>query len=297
MRGNIVELQESWELALRAERKSAATIEQYTIGLRLYVRWCTQHGHEPDLDRNRVRAFVDNLITAGSAPATAALRLQALKQFARWLFEEDELDENPLAGLKTPKVDVRVVDVLTEDDLRVLFKACQGPEFRDRRDEAICRLLAETGLRAGELLRLTVDDVDLRRGLAVIHKAKNGRGRVVPFGPQTGRALDRYIRVRRKHRLANMPELWLGDNSRGTIAYHGLRDAIMRRAELAGLRRFHLHKLRHTMMSRWSEAGGSEGGAMAIMGWRNRAMLDRYAAATAGDRAAQEARKLNLGDI
>jgi integrase len=244
-----------------------------------------------------VRAFIDDLIANGSAPATAALRLQVLKQFGRYLVDEGELDDNPLAGLKPPKVDVRVVDSLTEEDLRKLFKVCQGPAFRDRRDEAIVRLMAESGMRAGELLRLQVDDVDLGRGLAIIHTAKNGRGRVVPFGPQTGRAVDRYMRVRRKHRLAHAPELWLGDGHRPALAYHGLRDAVLRRAEMAGLRRFHLHKLRHTAASRWLAAGGSEGGAMAVMGWRSRGMLDRYTASTASDRAAQEARKLGLGDL
>jgi integrase len=207
------------------------------------------------------------------------------------------MDADPLIGLKPPKVDVKIVDALTADDLQALFRACAGREFRDLRDVAVCRLLAETGLRAGELLRLTLDDVDVRRGIAIIRKSKTGRPRVVPFGPQTGQALDRYMRVRRSHRLANTPALWLGDNSRGTIAYHGLRDAILRRAELAGLRGFHLHRLRHTAATRWLAAGGSENGAMTVMGWRTRQMLDRYTAAAASDRAAQEARKLNLGDL
>jgi integrase len=283
--------------ALRAERKSPATIEQYTIGLRLFIRWCHTNGHLPAMDRALVREFIEDLIAGGSAASTATLRLQTLKQFAGWLVAEGELDANALLGLKPPKVEVKVVDALTEDDLRSLFKACVGREFRDKRDEAVCRLFAETGMRAGEMLRLSVDDVDLDRGIAIIHKAKNGRGRVVPFGPQTGNALDKYMRARRRHSLGHTITLWLGDNNRGTIAYHGLRDAILRRAAAAGLKGFHLHQLRHTAATRWLAAGGSEGGAMAVMGWRNRAMLDRYTAATASDWAAQEARRLNLGDL
>ena len=48
-------------------------------------------------------------------------------------------------------------------------------------------------MRAGELLALSIADVDLNRGLAEVHRGKGGKGRVVPFGPQTGAALDRYI--------------------------------------------------------------------------------------------------------
>lgn len=48
--------------------------------------------------------------------------------------------------------------------------------------------------------------------------------------------------------------------------------------------------LRHTAASRWLAAGGSEGGLMAIAGWRRPDMLDRYAAATRASRAIEEAR-------
>ena len=55
--------------------------------------------------------------------------------------------------------------------------------------------------------------------------------------------------------------------------------------------------LRHTAAHRWLAAGGTEGGLMAVAGWSSREMLDRYARATAAERAAAEARNLNLGDV
>ena len=69
--------------------------------------------------------------------------------------------------------------------------------------------MAETGMRAGELLDLTVGDVDLVRGIAAVRRGKGGKGRLAPFAPQTGRAVDRYIRARRGHVRADFPELWL----------------------------------------------------------------------------------------
>ena len=69
------------------------------------------------------------------------------------------------------------------------------------------------------------------------------------------------------------------------------------RAALAGIDDFHPHLLRHTAATRWLAAGGSEGGLMAIAGWRQRQMLDRYTAATASERAADEAKRLRLGDL
>jgi integrase/recombinase XerD len=90
--------------------------------------------------------------------------------------------------------------------------------------------------------------------------------------------------------------LWLGAHSNG-FAYFGLNDTLKDRAREAGIEGFHLHLLRHTFATRWKAARGSDDGLMAVAGWSNRSMIDRYAGAAAADRAAAEARTLNLGDL
>jgi integrase len=109
--------------------------------------------------------------------------------------------------------------------------------------------------------------------------------------------LDRYIRLRGKHKLGHQAALWLPTRAAGSFGYTSLRRALRHRAELAGIPNFHPHVLRHTAATRWLAAGGSEGGLMAVAGWRQRQMLDRYTAATAAERAADEAKRLRLGDL
>jgi integrase len=156
--------------------------------------------------------------------------------------------------------------------------------------------MIETGARAGEVVNIAVTDVNLTAGTVVIRRGKGGKGRTVPIGPQTTRALDRYLRLRRTHRLANAPELLLGDRGKG-FSYDGLYSALVFRAEQAGLEGFHPHILRHTAAGRWLAAGGSEGGLMAVAGWTRRDMIDRYTRATSERRAVEEARRLQLGDL
>ncbi|MGW4533174.1 tyrosine-type recombinase/integrase [Nocardia sp. NPDC004340] len=286
----------SWELALRAERKSDHTVNSYLYGVHLYLGWCAAEGHPPELDRHQVNAFVANLLTSGLEPATARARQLALRRFSVWLVEEDELDSDPLLGLKPPKLDEKVSPALTDDQIKGLLKACQGKDFRDRRDEAIIRLLLETAMRAGECANIDLTDMDIRHGLVTVQRGKGGKGGIVPFGLQTGRSSDRYIRARRTHRLADSPKLWLGERSKG-FSYWALYATLTYRAELAGIEDFHPHVLRHTGASRWLGAGGTEGGLMAIAGWSTRDMIDRYTKSTAAARAAEEARGLNLGDL
>jgi site-specific recombinase XerD len=288
----------SWLLALQAERKSAGTVESYTMGVTLFLRWCSDTGTPPVLSKPNVQAFTTYLLDNGSQPATAVNRQLSVKRFAAWLTDEGELDANPLLGLKPPKTDTKVTPALTDEQLRDLLKACAGKSLVCRRDEAIVRLMAETGMRAGETMALQVEDVDVHRGLAVVRRGKGGAGRVVPFSAQTGVAIDRYLRLRRAQRPheAHTGPLWIGGAGK-TFSYHGLDRTLKRRCEVAGIKGFHLHLLRHTAATRWLRAGGSEGGLMAVAGWKSREMMDRYVGASASERAADEARGLNLGEM
>ena len=289
-------LLQSWELALRAERKSPQTVKVYGDGVRRFLAWSGAEGRPAVLDRPTVNAFVAALLDGGSEPATARSRHLALRRFAAWLVEEGEAPADLLIGTRPPKLDVKVVDPLSDAELRALIAACAGPDMRDRRDEALVRFMLETGTRAGETAALGVADVDLTSGTATIRRGKGGKGRSVPFGSQTARAIDRYLRLRRAHRLAGTPDLWLGDRGKA-FNYDGLHKSLSMRAQRAGIAGFRPHRLRHTAAHRWLAAGGSEGGLMAVAGWTRPDMLLRYTKAQAAARAADEARRLNLGDV
>jgi integrase len=267
-------------------------------GMRLFIAWCQANGHTPAIDKTLLTVWIAGLLANGAEATTATLRQFAVKRFSAWLAAEGEIDTDPLLGVKPPKLDTKVVDGLTADEIRLLLKACSGRDFVARRDEAAVRLLAECGLRAGELVGLTTADVNLDKGLVVIQRGKGGKGRIVAVGPQTAASIDRYLRVRKTHRLAATPPLFLGGGSnQANLGYHGLRCALRERARLAGIEGFHLHQLRHSFASRWLAGGGTEGGLMSAAGWSGRDMIDRYARHTASERAQVEARKLQLGDL
>jgi len=291
----------SWELSLRAERKSPATVKSYGDGVRRLLAWCAETSTPAVLNKAVVNGFTVALLDAGDQAATVRSRQLGVRRFSAWLAEEGELPADPLLGMKAPKLDVKVTEPLTEPQIKALLRACSGKadsgqDYRDRRDEALVRFMVETGTRAGEVVVLGLADVDLAAGTAVVRKGKGGKCRVVPFGSQTARALDRYIRVRRTHKLADSPALWLGDRNRG-FTYYALHWALRGRAETAKIPDFHPHLLRHTAAHRWLAAGGSEGGLMAVAGWTRPDMLVRYTKARASDRAAVEARTQNLGDL
>jgi len=102
-----------------------------------------------------------------------------------------------MANLAVQEVPASPVPILTDDELTALIKACTGPRFYARRDEAVIRFLLDTGTRVSELRGLHLSDVDLDHEM-VMMTGKGRRTRPVYFGARTG--------------LAN------GDNNQMTVA-------------------------------------------------------------------------------
>lgn len=293
----LADLLDSWLLSLRAERKSTETLRSYATGVRQFLAWCEDNHTPAVLDKATVNAFVAGLLDSGVEAATARSRHLSIRRFSTWLADEGEIEADLLLGSRPPKLDKKVIPSLTDDQAAALVKACRGTDLRDRRDEAIVRLMLETGMRAGECVEIEVPDVDLINLAVVVRRGKGGKARTVPISAQTGKSIDRYMRARRGHLRADTRALWVGDRGKG-FTYYALHKTLKWRAEdLAGIPKFHPHMLRHTAASRWLARGGSEGGLMAVAGWSTRDMIDRYTADTAASRAHDEARRLGLGDL
>jgi integrase len=102
------------------------------------------------IHREHVEAFLEDLLTRRSA-ATANNRYRGLVAFVTWLTAEGEIPSSPMARMKPPSIPQQPVPVPSHADIQTILKGCAGNGFDDRRDTAIIRLFADSGIRLAEL--------------------------------------------------------------------------------------------------------------------------------------------------
>ena len=290
------ELAAAWTRSLRSRRKSPATIEVYVRAVLEFDRFAAAQGFPREADKVRrahLEAFIEDQGTR-LAPATASVRFTALGVFFKWLLEEQEIARHPFGGMQHPKVPETMPKVISDDQVAALLKVCEGPSFRQRRDRAILGIMVDTGCRRAEVAGMTLDAIDLDQQTVRV-TGKGSKTRTVFYSAKTGEAIDRYMRIRDKHRARGSDRVWLGSN--GPLTSDGIGEIVRRRSAMAGVLRddgrpLHPHLLRHYRADRWMTNGLPLDSMLELGGWADTRTALRYGRARRADRAIEAARAM-----
>ena len=151
-----------------------------------------------DLTKRHLERLAAELLRTGRSRQSVKTYMSAINRFLAWCHEEEGLAK--LRGPQ-PTVERRVLDVLSREEIQRLEDAAEN-----ERDKLLVRVLADTGIRVGELRRLQVNDVvsqGRERYLRVRGRATARHGgvkeRLVPITPGLYTRLDRFVRRERPH--------------------------------------------------------------------------------------------------
>ena len=185
---------------LQYERNySDKTIENYQRDIEKFFNFINKEGILMDeVDLVVIRNFLTDELNSGVGKRSCKRRLSSLKHFYQYMVDEKILKENPFIFVDSPKVDKTYPRTLYRDQIQeILTNNAKRTDSLAERDQAILSLLYYCGLRAAELVKLNVQDINFRNRVVRV-MGKGRKERLVPFTDECKDAVQKYIDNSRK---------------------------------------------------------------------------------------------------
>ena len=237
---------------------SEGTIKAYQLDIeRGLIPFLHQRGKflVGEVTRDDIRAHLDYLATVrGNSNATRARKLAAVKSFFNYLVENEGLEVNPAASIRSPRIPEKEPEYLTDEETIRLLQTITGKASRQtrQRDLAMVLLFLHSGLRVSELVNLKLTNVDLKAQQIKITR-KGNKEQYLHLNGETVKALVNYLANRPPARNGNFFVTGNGDCLGRVYIYELVRKYL----ELAGIHKEKRgpHILRHTFCTRLHQKG------------------------------------------
>lgn len=209
--------------------------------------------------------------------ATISRNIASLKAFYHYMYKEGMVNEDPAEALHAPKIEKKMPEILsTEEVVRLLEQPC-GDSSKEIRDKAMLELLYATGIRVTELITLKLKDVNLQMGYLVCKDG--GKERVIPFGNEAKSALVRYLGGTRAAMISDADSEYLFVNCSGQpMSRQGFWKLIKYYAKRAGIvEDITPHTLRHSFAAHLVENGADLRSVQEMLGHSDISTTQIYA--------------------
>ena len=265
---------------------AAITIRGYVKQMRKVLAWMDGQGVDlPSVRTSDLLAHQAALAASRKKDGTPysvgeqQKRVSALKSFFRFLVRRGHLLQDPAAALEMPRGEVRLPRViLTPDEARRVIEAAGGKSPRELRDRAILETLYATGIRAGELIALTPQDVDTQERELRVVLGKGRKGRLVPLTHPAARAIESYLAFGRAKLLRQPVTPWLFVSDWGMRAHDSTLNAIIQRyaKKAAVKKRVTCHTFRHSVATHLLKGHADIRHIQVLLGHRSLQSTQRY---------------------
>lgn len=269
---------------------SPETLRSYVADLGVFGHWLREEGHPQDpadWDIHLLRSYVAYLQRKPNknrpgriSSMTVRSYTSRLLAFLRWLHEEGYVGTDLAAKLRKPQATQKIVQPLEGPEVKALLDAARGDHRNGLRNYALLLLMLDSGLRASEVCALRPEEVLWEQRLAKV-LGKGGKERIVPFSPETGAAMRRYMlsgrrRSDRAVTLFQTEEGW-------ALTPNGLHHVVRKVATDADVPAAHPHRLRHTFALAYLRNGGNALALQRLLGHSTLAMTNQYVAMVTDD--------------
>ncbi len=217
------------------------------------------------------------ILSAGRAPRTAQHLLALAKAIFNKAIEWGFLSgSNPVKGVKSPRFDNRRVRYLTKEEARMLLEECKKRTTEKNLIYPLVLVALTTGMRAGEIFNLKVQDLNLEEGIIYIRDPKSGTNRVAYMSDEVKEVFRSLIKGKKRSEhvfqkpdgrpFKEVPDVW-----KGIVKRLGFNEGVTDPRE-----KVVFHTLRHTFCSWLAMKGVPLHVIKELAGHKTLQMTERY---------------------
>lgn len=263
--------------AMKVRGYSPETLIRRESDIRRFIAWCDERSlnHPNQITKPTLESYQRHLHyyrqERNDQPLSASSQnryLSNVKQFFKWLAQQNYLLYNPASELVIIKPTPSLPTVLSTNEIERLMDQPDTQTATGIRDRAILELFYSTGVRRAELCRLKLEEIALVRKTLYVRKGKGNKDRLIPIGERAVHWLVRYLNEVRDQLLIDPHESHLFINDYGTpFRDNKLGDKVKRFMKNAGIDvPGSCHLLRHAMATHMLENGADVRFIQAMLG-------------------------------
>lgn len=261
------------------KKTSTNTELSYQRDLQKVVRFMNERGieHTADISEQDLKDYIASLNEKNMSSATISRNIASLKAFFQFCMTEGRVSGDPALVLKAPKIEKKMPEILTMEEVVRLLDQANGDSPKEIRDKAMLELLYATGIRVTELITLKVTDVNLPMNFIMCRDAH--KERMIPFGGQARNALTRYMGSVRDSMMEDKDSDILFANCSGKpMSRQGFWKLIKFYAKKAGITAdITPHTLRHSFAAHLVENGADLRSVQEMLGHSDISTTQIYA--------------------
>ena len=236
------------------KRSSANTVASYIRDLNKLDSYLDALGKRVDqIVATDLSSYVLSLEQQGLSQATISRSISSIKSFYLYLFKQGVVKEDYTEQLKPPKIEKRMPDTLSVEEVNLLLEQPSRSTPKELRDKAMLELLYATGMRVSELINIKLSDVNIMLGYIVCRDAS--KERVIPIENAARQALVNYLENARQGLSEDSEYLFV--NMKGDpMSRQGFWKLLKAYAKRAGIKKdITPHMIRHSFASHLVSGG------------------------------------------
>jgi integrase/recombinase XerC len=240
-------------------RYSKNTIEAYQIDLQQFESFLKDYYHTTDInwkliDKRIIRGFLGWLGSQNLRNISIARKLAAVKSLFKFLTRNEYLEINPTLTTRTPKIERRLPEFLSIENMEELMEMPDIKKFEGLRDRSILELFYAAGIRRAELIDLKLTDLMLDQGLIRVI-GKGEKERVVPIGGYAREMMEKYLATRNIYADSEVDNVYIlkSGNKMYPMQIHRIISKYLQK--ISEIKKKSPHVLRHTFATHLMNKG------------------------------------------